>query len=650
MVSRNPINMWFSRILFILANILVIALATPTNTTVPDTPKPPPTTNPSTQTPKKTTPDPYQLEPWPKAYSVEGEIRLPYVPIYEPFEAYVDKSETVGKSRIDYYKGTMKTIQSDGGDFGIQWKISYETDDQNNIWNELQCFQAPGFEEMPAEAQDVLPEVSSFTHIGTDRHLSPLCHTVGCEMWSFIDKDARYPNKYSNYTLWTYTDDAIQTPLKYEMMGVNNLFGSHYDHYIMFYMNYKVGKPNATLFDPKTLIDTPCGAFPGPGIGDHTYTFNPMSEFVHGRTSHVDQAFDEFVEKHNKEHSHEHEQEAKKDVFRQNMRMIHSVNRKNLSYKLAPNHLTDTTEEERKHLTGKFKSPAESRHGSNLVNRARSFEYTQQDVDDLPAFKNWTAEGAVNRPADQAICGSCWSFGTAGTLEGAYFVKHKELLKFSEQALIDCSWGQGNNGCDGGEEWRAFEWMMNHGGIPTDESYGTYLGINGKCHFNSTEMKFDIDHYVNVTANNVTALKVALNKYGPIAVDIMAGQTSLSFYSSGVWHDEKCNTDAVPYPTNHAVLLVGYGQDNSTGKPQDYWLIKNSWSSHWGDEGYVKIAQKPNDCGVSTTPSFAKMKPWVPSTAKPVPPKTDSSGASALSFTFALLALLISVTQLNHLS
>jgi len=48
-------------------------------------------------------------------------------------------------------------------------------------------------------------------------------------------------------------------------------------------------------------------------------------------------------------------------------------------------------------------------------------------------------------------------------------------MKF--QALIDCSWGYGNNGCDGGEDFRAYQWMMKHGGIPAADSYGPYLGI-----------------------------------------------------------------------------------------------------------------------------------------------------------------------------
>lgn len=47
----------------------------------------------------------------------------------------------------------------------------------------------------------------------------------------------------------------------------------------------------------------------------------------------------------------------------------------------------------------------------------------------------------------------------------------------SEQALMDCSWGFGNNACDGGEEWRAYEWIMKHGGIAPTETYGPYLGM-----------------------------------------------------------------------------------------------------------------------------------------------------------------------------
>ena len=78
--------------------------------------------------------------------------------------------------------------------------------------------------------------------------------------------------------------------------------------------------------------------------------------------------------------------------------------------------------------------------------------------------------GAVTPVKDQSVCGSCWSFGTVGTLEGALFLNTGQLTRLSQQALVDCSWGFGNNGCDGGEDWRAYQWMIRHGGIPTEVS------------------------------------------------------------------------------------------------------------------------------------------------------------------------------------
>ena len=55
---------------------------------------------------------------------------------------------------------------------------------------------------------------------------------------------------------------------------------------------------------------------------------------------------------------------------------------------------------------------------------------------------------------DQGMCGSCWSFGTAESIEGAWFLKTGDMIPISEQAFMDCSWGFGNNGCDGGEAFR----------------------------------------------------------------------------------------------------------------------------------------------------------------------------------------------------
>ena len=58
-----------------------------------------------------------------------------------------------------------------------------------------------------------------------------------------------------------------------------------------------------------------------------------------------------------------------------------------------------------------------------------------------------------------------------------FFAQTGQQQVLSQQMLIDCSWGFGNNGCDGGEEWRGYEWIMKHGGIATTETYGAYMGM-----------------------------------------------------------------------------------------------------------------------------------------------------------------------------
>ena len=51
-------------------------------------------------------------------------------------------------------------------------------------------------------------------------------------------------------------------------------------------------------------------------------------------------------------------------------------------------------------------------------------------------------------------------------------IQYDKLVSFSEQALVDCSWGYGNNGCDGGLSESAYQWIIDNGCIPTEDTYG----------------------------------------------------------------------------------------------------------------------------------------------------------------------------------
>ncbi|KFR03430.1 Digestive cysteine proteinase 1, partial [Nipponia nippon] len=300
--------------------------------------------------------------------------------------------------------------------------------------------------------------------------------------------------------------------------------------------------------------------------------------------------FYRYKEQFRKSYGSEEEHEHRKHTFIHNMRFVHSRNRAALSYTLALNHLADRTPQELAALRG--------RRQSGAPNNGQPFPTELYAGLILPESLDWRLYGAVTPVKDQAICGSCWSFATTGAMEGALFLKTGVLTPLSQQVLIDCSWGFGNQACDGGEEWRAYEWIMKHGGIASTESYGPYLGQNSYCHCNQSELVAQLAGYASVEPGSTMALKAALVKHGPVAVNIDASHKSFAFYANGVYEEPRCGNKTSAL--DHAVLAVGYGVLHG----KSYWLIKNSWSTYWGNDGYILMAMKDNNCGVATAASF----------------------------------------------
>ena len=120
-------------------------------------------------------------------------------------------------------------------------------------------------------------------------------------------------------------------------------------------------------------------------------------------------------------------------------------------------------------------------------------------------------------------------------------------------------------------------------GLDTEDAY-PYTGKDGDCVFDETTVGATVGGVVNITFQDEDELKTAVGTVGPVSIayDCTYG---FEFYSSGVYSSTFCSDSQKR--VNHAVLAVGYDHDEESGK--DFWIVKNSWSSTWGLDGYFWI-------------------------------------------------------------
>ncbi|KAL9235592.1 hypothetical protein vseg_010338 [Gypsophila vaccaria] len=289
------------------------------------------------------------------------------------------------------------------------------------------------------------------------------------------------------------------------------------------------------------------------------------------------------------------EKQKRYNVFKENVRHVHKVNKMDKPYKLKLNKFADlTTHEFRTRFAG-----SKIRHHSMLQGHRgsspKSFMYAK--VDSVPTSVDWRKKGAVTPIKNQGQCGSCWAFSTIVAVEGINQIKTGKLVSLSEQELVDCDTKQ-NQGCNGGLMPVAFDFIKKNGGITTEELY-PYTAQDGTCDTSKMNApKVSIDGHELVPENDEDALlKAAANQ--PVSVAIDAGGQDMQFYSEGVFTGE-CGTEL-----DHGVAVVGYGTTQDGTK---YWIVRNSWGEEWGEKGYIRmergVSAKEGLCGIAMEASY----------------------------------------------
>ncbi|XP_004683769.1 PREDICTED: dipeptidyl peptidase 1 [Condylura cristata] len=228
----------------------------------------------------------------------------------------------------------------------------------------------------------------------------------------------------------------------------------------------------------------------------------------------------------------------------------------------------------------------------------------QEKSSRLPRSWDWRdvhGTNFVSPVRNQESCGSCYSFASMGMLEARIRIltNNSQTPILSPQEVVSCS--QYAQGCEGGFPYLiAGKYAQDFGLV--EESCFPYTATDSPCkpreeciRYYSSEYHYVGDFYGGC---NEELMKLELVHHGPLAVALEVYDDFLH-YRSGIYHHTGLRDPFNPFElTNHAVLLVGYGTDEASGL--DYWTVKNSWGTSWGENGYFRIRRGIDECAIES--------------------------------------------------
>ncbi|XP_038674159.1 dipeptidyl peptidase 1 [Scyliorhinus canicula] len=231
-------------------------------------------------------------------------------------------------------------------------------------------------------------------------------------------------------------------------------------------------------------------------------------------------------------------------------------------------------------------------------------EEVQKLAVSLPESWDWRNVAGVNYVSpvrNQGSCGSCYAFSSMGMLEARIRIQTNSTQTpiLSTQQIVSCS--RYSQGCDGGFPYLiAGKYAQDFGLV--EERCFPYVGIDTPCTVSKSCYHYYVSQYYYVGgfygACNEAAMKLELVKNGPVSVAFEV-YPDFMHYRGGIYYHTGLSDPFNPFElTNHAVLLIGYGSDPQT--KQNYWIVKNSWGTSWGENGYFRILRGSDECAIES--------------------------------------------------
>jgi len=318
--------------------------------------------------------------------------------------------------------------------------------------------------------------------------------------------------------------------------------------------------------------------------------------------------FESFIKKYEKKYTTDSiEYEKRFQNFQENIKRANRKQKTDKFAKYGVNKFSDlSTEEFRTTRLSQKKYNPQALAASCLANGVEAPHLSLN----IPSSFDWRTKNVVTPVKDQGQCGSCWAFSTTGVIESQWAIKGNNLTQYSEQMLVDCSVGcceelnqtVCNQGCNGGWQWNAYEDIIGWGGLVLESDY-PYTAQDGKCQRTKYKLHAPVKNYTclsNPNGADEQQMASYLVSNGPLAVALNAEY--VQDYTSGIispWFSFECD----PTMLDHAVLIVGYGIQPDVVDNIPFWIVKNSWGSDWGENGYFRIARGSGCCGINNAVS-----------------------------------------------